>query len=67
MFDRPAVAITAMILGFLLAVALIGAVVFLAWTGKDSNVINTMITAATMGLAGMLGARWRAKGTKDDA
>jgi hypothetical protein len=63
MLRHPAVAITAMVLAFLLSVVLVGAVVFLAWAGRDSTVINTMITAASMGLAGMLGARWRAKGT----
>lgn len=67
MFERPSVLITAMVLGFLLAVVVVGSVVVLAWNDKDSNVINTLITAGGVALGGMLGARWRAKGIRDDA
>lgn len=66
MLTDRAVAITAMVLGFLLAAGTVGAVVWLALADKDSNVINTLITAATMGLGGVLGARWRGKGTGTD-
>lgn len=58
--DRP-VAITAMVLAFLLVAGLVTAVIVLALNGKDSTVINTLVAALAVAAGHMLGSRGRGK------
>lgn len=55
MLNRTAVMITAMVLGFLLLLALVAALVFLVYAGKSTEALTTVVGAPVVGaIVGML-------------
>lgn len=56
MLDRPAVAITAIVCGFLLAVSFIAAVTFLAYTGRG---VDALTGAGAIGFLVAISGIWQ--------
>lgn len=57
LFAKPSVMITAIICGMLLAVSIVGAVVFLAWQGKDSAVIGVLVASTLAAVGSLMNSR----------